>query len=235
MDNNTSGAISFAQMSELAVERVALISKEFSEGFQFLQNYPRSVTIFGSTKSKEGDPMYARACDLASRIVGELKYSITTGGGPGIMEAANRGAYEAGGNSVGLLIELPAGQPTNKYLTAKCSFHHFFVRKVCLAFAAEAYVFFPGGFGTLDEFSEILTLVQTAKIHKVPIILVDVEYWTPLINFFREKTLAEGMIDEEDLSLFVLTDDDDEIIKVIKKSPVTFSVPHVPHQKNELP
>ena len=141
------------------------------------------------------------------------------------MEASNRGAYEAGGNSIGLLIELPEGQVTNKYLTGKMMFHHFFSRKVALSFSAEAYVFFPGGFGTLDEFSEILTLVQTLKISQVPIILVGVEYWEPLVAFFKEKMSKENMIDKSDLSLFVLTDSDDEILEAIKNAPITFGVP----------
>ncbi len=215
----------FSEMSKIASERVVLISKEFTDGFEFLKNYPRSVTIFGSTKTLEDDPYYKKAYTLAERIVKELRYSIITGGGPGIMEGANRGAYEAGGNSIGLLIELPGGQPTNKYLTDKIGFYHFFVRKVCLAFSAEAYIFFPGGFGTLDEFSEILTLVQTAKIQRVPMILAGAEYWTPLMNFFKEKMLPENMIDEDDLSLFILTDDNDQIIEAIKGAPVMFGVP----------
>lgn len=215
MDNNN-----------LAVERIALISKEFTEGFEFLKNYPKSVSIFGSTKAEEGDLYYTRAHALAGRIVRELKYSIVTGGSSGIMEAANRGAYEAGGNSVGLLIELPNGQATNKFLTDKIGFHHFFVRKVCLSFSAEAYIFYPGGFGTLDEFSEILTLVQTNKIQRVPIVLVGVEYWAPLVDFFKAKMLSNGKITEEDLALFVLTDDDEEVLNAIKKTPITFGVPH---------
>lgn len=227
MNNNPKQKpITFAEMSGLAFERVSLISKEFANGFEFLKDYPRSVTIFGSTRVKKSDQYYKKALKLGERIAKELKYSVATGGGPGIMEAANRGAYEAGGNSIGLLIELPDEQPINEYLTNKLLFHHFFVRKVCLAFSAEAYVFFPGGFGTLDEFSEILTLVQTSKINRVPIVLVGVEYWRPLMGFFEEKMLAENMIVKDDLSLFVLTDDEDEIMETIKNTPVTFGVPH---------
>lgn len=214
MDNN-----------KLALERIALISKEFTEGFEFLKNYPKSVSVFGSTKTKENEYDYKKAVSLSARIIKELKHSIVTGGSSGIMEAANKGAYEAGGNSIGLLIELPEGQPTNKYLTASVAFHHFFVRKVCLAFSAEAYIFFPGGFGTLDEFAEILTLVQTAKIQRVPVILVGVAYWTPLVNFFEEKLLKENKIDQDDLSLITLSDNDDQIIEIIKNTPVTFGVP----------
>jgi uncharacterized protein (TIGR00730 family) len=212
--------------NNMSEERVALITKEFTEGFEFLKNYPRSVSIFGSTRAEKGDLYYGRAFTLAERIVRELKYSIITGGSSGIMEAANRGAYEAGGNSIGLLIELESGQPTNKYLTASIGFHHFFVRKVCLAFSAEAYIFYPGGFGTLDEFSEILTLVQTRKIKQVPIVLVGIDYWAPLVDFFKKKMLAGNKIEKEDLSLFVLTDDNDQIIEAIKNTPVVFGVPN---------
>jgi uncharacterized protein (TIGR00730 family) len=140
------------------------------------------------------------------------------------MEAGNKGAYEAGGNSLGLTIELPHGQVTNRYLTDTVSFHYFFSRKVCMAFSAEAYLFFPGGFGTLDEFCEILTLVQTNKIAKVPIILVGVEFWTPLIEFFKNTLRARDMIDESDLELFTLTDDNDKILNLIKKTPVEIGV-----------
>lgn len=226
-------SLSFEKMSEIAVDRLAVISKEFTESFEFLKHYPKSVTIFGSTRTPENNPYYEKARGLARRIVEELRYAVVTGGGPGIMEAANRGAYEAGGNSIGLLIELPGGQLENKYMTDKMTFHHFFSRKVALAFSAEAYIFFPGGFGTLDEFSEILTLVQTLKIAQVPILLVGEEYWEPLIKMFREKMLSENMIDESDLELFKLTDDDDLIIESIKKGPVMFGVPHNNHGKKE--
>lgn len=230
MDSGNKRPLTFAQMTELAEERVDIVSKEFTAAFKFLSNYPRSVSIFGSTRTPESDPHYQKARALASRIVRELHYSIVTGGSSGIMEAANRGAYEAGGNSVGLLIELPDNQPTNKYLTDHMGFHHFFSRKVALAFSAEAYVFFPGGFGTLDEFSEILTLVQTMKITRVPIILVGRDYWQPLMSFFMGKMLKEKMISADDLSLFTLTDDDNEIIESIKNAPVMFGVP----RNNEL-
>lgn len=205
---------------EDAKKRLSIISEEFERGFNFLTNYPRSVTIFGSTRARPGDADYDKAANIASRVVKELHYSIITGGGPGIMEAANKGAYEAGGNSLGLTIELPHPQVTNKYLTDTVDFSHFFTRKVCMAFSAEAYLFFPGGFGTLDEFTEILTLVQTNKIDRIPIILVGADYWSGLIKFFRENILAEGKIDEEDFSLFKIIDNDDEIIEEIKKAPV---------------
>ena len=201
-------------------ERVMVISKEFIDGFEFIKNYPRSVTFFGSVRTEESDDCYEKARKLARRIAGELHYSVITGGGPGVMEAANRGAYEAGGNSIGLTIKLPHEQLDNKYLTAKEGFHYFFSRKVCLSFSAEAYIFFPGGFGTLDEFLEILTLVQTNKIPKTPIILVGSKHWQPLEDYFKNIVLKEKMIDEEDLSLYTITDDEDEILKIIKNAPI---------------
>jgi len=223
MENNPH-PLTLLEMAFAAKKRVSLISKEFEAGFEFLMNYPKSVTIFGSTKVTPKDHFYKKAESLAARIVKELRYSIITGGGPGIMEAANKGAFEAGGQSLGLTIELPHGQTTNRYLTDKVGFHYFFSRKVCLSFCAEAYIFFPGGFGTMDEFTEILTLVQTGKILPVPIILFGIEHWTPLINFFNESLLSKNMIEKIDLSLFTLTDDEDKILEIIKNSPVQVGI-----------
>lgn len=217
MDNKP---LTLLEISEAAKKRVALISKEFTSGFDFVKNYPRSVTFFGSARTEENEHYYEKARTLAGKIVKELHYSVTTGGGPGIMEAANRGAYEAGGNSLGLTIDLPREQLTNKYLTDREDFHYFFSRKVCLSFSAEAYVFFPGGFGTLDEFLEILTLVQTNKIPKAPIILVGAQFWNPAEQFFREVLIKDKMITEEDLSLYTITDNEDEILKIIKSAPI---------------
>ncbi len=208
------------ELHDTAVERVHLISKEFTNGFNFLSHYPKSVTIFGGTRFKETDYEYLKAHSVAKRIVDELNYTIFTGGGPGIMEAANKGAKEAGGESVGVTIELERHQVQNKYLTDYISFHYFFSRKVCLAFSAESYIFFPGGFGTLDEFFEIITLVQTKKIERVPIILVGSEYWNALDTFMRKELLNRSTVDEEDLSLFTITDDEDQIIEIIKNAPV---------------
>jgi uncharacterized protein (TIGR00730 family) len=165
-------------------------------------------------------PEYKKARELAERIVVELNYTIITGGGPGIMEAANRGAFESGGVSVGLSIDLPHEQIVNPYLNHHLNFYYFFSRKVCLSFAAEAYIFFPGGFGTLDEFFEIICLIQTRKIETVPIILVGSEYWKKYDALFRDTLLKKGLIDSEDVDLFKITDDDDEIINIIRHSPV---------------
>jgi uncharacterized protein (TIGR00730 family) len=219
MDQNNK-PITLYEISEALQKRVTFIAKEFTNGFEFIKNYPKSVTFFGSARTKPGEPYFEKAKSLAGRIVQELHYSVTTGGGPGIMEAANKGAFEAGGNSLGLTIDLPHEQSTNKYLTDSEDFHYFFSRKVCLSFSAEAYIFFPGGFGTLDEFLEILTLVQTGKIPKAPIILVGVSFWNPLQNFFKEVLIVNKTIEEEDMSLYTITDNEDEILKIIKEAPV---------------
>ena len=228
MDNNQKDAegapLSLFEISEASQKRVALITKEFADGFEFIKNYPRSVTFFGSSRTKEGDYYYEKARGLARKIVEELHYSILTGGGPGIMKAANRGAFEAGGNSLGLTISLPHEQLTNEYLTHQIDFHYFFSRKVCLSFSAEAYVFFPGGFGTLDEFTEILTLIQTNKIPKAPIILVGSQFWNPIEQLFRDILMVNKTIEEEDLSLYTITDNDDEIIKIIKEAPIRLGI-----------
>jgi len=212
--------ITLLEISEASKKRVALISKEFTNGFEFVKNYPRSVTFFGSARMNEDEHYYKKARALSSRIVKELHYSVMTGGGPGIMEAANRGAFEASGNSLGLTIDLPHEQLDNQYLTDKVDFHYFFSRKVCLSFSAEAYVYFPGGFGTLDEFLEILTLIQTNKIPKAPIILVGTEFWNAVENLFRETLIKNKTIYEEDLSLYTITDDEDQIMEIIKAAPI---------------
>lgn len=218
--------ITMAEIHEASQERIYEISREFTAGFKFLQQFPRSVTIFGSARSQEDNKYYILARHLAGRIVKELQYAVTTGGGPGIMEAANRGAKESGGKAVGLTIRLPKEQIMNKYLTDHVDFYYFFSRKVCLTYSAEAFLFFPGGYGTLDEFFEIITLLQTHKIPRVPVILVGTEYWNKVKSFLMENILAIGNIDLDDLNLFIITDDENEIIQVIKNAPVRINVPY---------
>jgi uncharacterized protein (TIGR00730 family) len=212
-------------MHNAATERVAEIAREFSEGFKFLENYPKTVTFFGSTQLSEGDFYYEKARALSGRIVKELGFSVVSGGGPGIMEAADRGAFEAGGDSIGLLIKLPHAQPTNSYIKKSLSFYYFFARKVCLAFGAEVFIFFPGGLGTLDEFFEIYTLIQTKKIAGTPIICYGSEYWNKLKDFMEKEILPHHMMDKVDLDLFKITDSEDEIIEIIKKVKIIESVP----------
>ena len=207
------------EMQEVARERISEISKEFKDGFKLLEDYPQSVTFFGSTTFKEDNPYYQSARTLAGLIAKELGYAIISGGGPGIMEAVNRGASEAGGSSLGLTIKLPDGQVVNKYLTAQVNFYYFFVRKVCLTFSSEAFIFFPGGFGTLDEFFEVLTLVQTKKIKDVPIICVGSDYWNAMQNFIGNTLLSRVVILDEDIKLFTVTDDHREVLNILHKTP----------------
>ncbi|MEY4602070.1 MAG: hypothetical protein RL292_11 [Candidatus Parcubacteria bacterium] len=213
------------EMHAAAHERISLITREFKEGFSFLEDLPRSVTFFGGVNITEENPFYQKAEALAFRVAKELKYAVVTGGGPGIMEGANKGAFEAGGESAGLTIQLPREQIINPYLTKHLDFYYFFSRKVCLSFAAEAYIFFPGGFGTLDEFFEVVTLVQTKKIEKVPIILVGHEFWDGMYETMKKELLFRKTINPEDLSLFTITDDEDEIIEIIKNAPVRNGIP----------
>jgi uncharacterized protein (TIGR00730 family) len=217
--------LSKEEMQVVARERIEEISKEFKEGFELLGDYPRSVTFFGSALFNQDNEYYKDARTLAGKIVQETGYSVLSGGGPGIMEAANRGAFEAGGISLGLTIELPTGQVTNKYLTKEVDSYYFFVRKVCLSFSAEAFIFYPGGFGTLDEFFELITLIQTKKIVGVPLICVGSTYWKSLLGFMHNTLIANGTVTTEDLKLFHITDDHREIIDIIKKSPVRNSLP----------
>ncbi|MEX0930541.1 MAG: TIGR00730 family Rossman fold protein [Candidatus Paceibacterota bacterium] len=201
--------------------RVSLILDEFIRGFRFIQKHAnRSVSFFGSARTPETDHDYIHAQKLAARIVTELNYSIVTGGGPGIMEAANRGACDADGTSLGLTIQLPREQSTNEFVRESVDFHYFFVRKVLLAFSAEAYVFFPGGFGTMDELFELVTLIQTKKIKPVPIFLIDHGYWKNFEQFVRDNLLERGTISPEDMDIITVTDDDDAIIEAIRTAPV---------------
>ena len=216
-ESTENGAPSRQEMHATAKKRITEISKEFRKGFEFLEDYPKSVTFFGANQFKEDNPYCENARTLASRLVKEHGYAIVSGGGPGIMEAANKGAYEAGGDSLGLLIDLPEKQVVNKYITKGFSAHYFFIRKVFLSLSADAFVFFPGGFGTMDEFFEILTLIQTKKITHVPLICVGSEYWNKLKEFMEREMLTREAIAQEHLNLFHIIDNHDEIIKMIAK------------------
>ncbi|MFA6414473.1 MAG: TIGR00730 family Rossman fold protein [Candidatus Paceibacterota bacterium] len=190
--------------------RIFKIMSEFIEGFDIIRRYGLAISFFGSSRATLGDSSYKDAEELAKRL-SKKGFAIITGGSAGVMQAANKGAFEAGGASVGLNINLPDAQVYNPYLTERFGFDHFFVRKVMLTYASEVYIYFPGGFGTLDEFFEIVTLVQTKKIRKVPIILYGKDYWEPLLGFI-EKTMYErhAAIDKADMELFTLVDSVDE-------------------------
>jgi uncharacterized protein (TIGR00730 family) len=194
--------------------RVFRIMGEFVEGFDTLARIAPAVTVFGSARVREGHPQYAQARETA-RLLGEAGFGIITGGGPGIMEAANRGARDAGVESIGCNIELPFEQGTNAYVDIAINFRYFFVRKTMFVKYAEAFVIFPGGFGTLDELFEALTLIQTGKVRDFPVILVGTEYWEGLFRWVRERLLEEGKVSADDLDLVVLTDEPEEVVRTI--------------------
>lgn len=195
--------------------RIFRIMAEFVDGFEFLYPLRREVTFFGSAKLSERTKWYEEAQKLG-RILAEHGYAVITGGGPGIMEACNRGAYEGGGESIGLNIELPNEQRSNPYVKKSMGFHYFFTRKVMFSASAQAYVFFPGGFGTMDELFEMLTLVQTEKMAPVPVICISKDFWGPLDQWLREKMVKEyATLDEKDLSLYTIVDSAEEALKII--------------------
>jgi len=195
--------------------RAAEIGDEFLQGFLAVQRIGRpAFTVFGSARVTPDDPIYADALEVGRRIA-QAGFAVVTGGGPGVMEAANRGAREAGGVSVGFNIELPHEQHENRYLDLSLTFEHFYARKTMFVKAAEGFVIFPGGFGTLDELFESLTLIQTGKVLHFPVVLFDHDYWTPLLDWIRGRLLADGMISPEDLELLTVTDDHAEAVQVL--------------------
>jgi uncharacterized protein (TIGR00730 family) len=197
-------------------ERLARIHDELVRGFDALADITRGVSFFGSARTSPDDPRAALATTCA-RMLGERGFAIITGGGPGIMEAANRGAREAGALSVGLNIELPFEQGPNRYQDIALRFHFFFARKVMFVRYACAFVVFPGGFGTLDELFEALLLIQTRKIREFPLVLVGTRWWSGLIDWARERVAAEAMISPGDLELMRCTDDPDEVVAIVER------------------
>jgi uncharacterized protein (TIGR00730 family) len=204
-------------------EHLDRIQREFRSGFEFLEKYPRSVTMFGSSMASPNSVYYQHAYELAKKVASELKYTIINGGGPGIMEATSKGATEGGGQSVGLRINLLRERHANDFSSSGLDFTYFFTRKTMLAFAAEAYVFFPGGFGTFDELFGILTLIQTGKIPRVPVILFETSFWAPFKEFIEKNMLGGPIrtIDIPDIGLFEVTDDMDRVVKIIKDAPTS--------------
>ena len=196
-------------------ERVSRVDRELADGFQIVNKHQRTVTIFGSARFGEDNKYYQLARNIGAAI-SKAGYTVATGGGGGIMEAGNRGAHESGGDSLGFNIKLPHEQILNPYTTESMPFKYFFTRKVIMAYGAEAYVYFPGGFGTMDEFFEVLTLIQTGKMPKAPIILVGSDFWNGLDGFIREymadmtKAISPG-----DENLYMITDDVDEVVAAI--------------------
>jgi uncharacterized protein (TIGR00730 family) len=196
-------------------QRLARIYDEFAKGFAALAGITRGVSIFGSARVHADDPRYALARDIGRRL-GERGFAVITGGGPGIMEAANRGACDAGACSVGLNIELPFEEGPNPYQDIALMFHFFFARKVMFVRYATAFVVFPGGFGTLDELFEALVLIQTRKIREFPVVMVDTCYWDGLFAWIRERLVGEGMVAREDIDLMRCTDDPDEVVSIVE-------------------
>ncbi|MGH2447836.1 MAG: TIGR00730 family Rossman fold protein [Chloroflexota bacterium] len=194
--------------------RLFRIQAEFTAGFDNLTGLPPAVSIFGSARTPPSDPFYRKAEQLASRL-GEAGFAVITGGGPGIMEAANKGATEVGAISVGLNIELPFEQSTNSYVNVPLSFRYFFVRKTMFVKYSEAFVIFPGGFGTLDELFEALTLIQTGKLRHFPMVLFGSGYWGGLVEWTQTKLLAEEKISPEDLNIMKVTDSVHETVETI--------------------
>lgn len=206
----------FGETHESDVWSIFKIMGEFVEGYDKLFKIGPCVSIFGSARTKEGENYYEMARETAKKITNQ-GFGVITGGGPGAMEAANKGAQEGGGKSVGLGISLPHEQGVNKYVDRDyvIDFHYFFARKVMFVKYAQGFIVFPGGFGTLDEFFEAMTLIQTKKINSFPIVLIGSEYWGGLVDWIENIMIREGTISEEDVDLFHLTDDPDEAVNII--------------------
>lgn len=194
------------------IERSLNYAKDLTEGLEKVRSFPQGVTVFGSARLKEHDPYYQQAYELG-KMLAAAGHPVITGGGPGIMEAANRGAYESGGRSIGLNIYLPTEQDLNRYTTDNMEFKYFFARKVMLTFSAKVYVFFPGGFGTLDEFSEILELVHTDKVPRVPIFLIGQEFWNGLDRYFMDEMERRSLINPGARSLYTITDYINQVVE----------------------
>ncbi len=207
LDYNRIEEVFGVRLREPEAARMEKIVEEFSKGFYFLRSFGLAASFFGSTLAKAEDRMYKETTKLASMLA-KAGFAIITGGGPGIMEAANKGAVEAGGRSAGINIQLLHKQRANKYVKESAAFSYLFIRKVMLAFASEVYIFLPGGFGTLDELFELTALIQTKKIAPIPIILVGREYWLPLLVWIEQELYQKrGAIAKEDMKIYCLVDD----------------------------
>ena len=197
--------------------RVFRIMGEFVQGFEDLAHITNGVAVFGSARTRSDDPVYQAARETAAQLA-QAGFAVITGGGPGIMEAANRGAFEAGGMSIGCNIELPHEQGSNRYLTLSLKFKYFFVRKMMFVKYSDAFIIFPGGFGTFDELFEALTLIQTRKIRNFPVVLYGSEYWKGMLDWINGPILSEGKISQADLKLLHLADSPAQIVEIVSLS-----------------
>jgi len=204
----------------VSAARLGRIEDEFRKAFEFLDSLPKNVSFFGSSQTPPGSLYYEKARTLAARLVTQHNLGIVTGGGPGIMEAANRGALESGGVSAGLTIDLTHIEASNAFTNTRLDFHYFFARKVALSYTASMYIFFPGGFGTLDEFFELITLIQTRKIKRLPVICFGASYWEPLGRFMEYYMhRSDGYIQKSDLQLYTITDDLELVLRLARDLP----------------
>src|SRR2546422_5903687 len=206
-----------AEFTHTDTWRVFRIMGEFVEGFDELATLTRAISIFGSARTRQDDPDYQTAQETAA-LLAQAGFAVITGGGPGIMEAANRGAFEAGGLSIGCNIELPFEQNSNPYLTKDLKFKYFFVRKMMFVKYSLGFIIFPGGFGTLDELFEALTLIQTKKIRNFPVVLFGSDYWAGMLNWIRDFAMKEGKVTGDDLKLLHLTDSPVEVVQIVVDS-----------------
>jgi uncharacterized protein (TIGR00730 family) len=215
-------------------KRMLKIINEFVNGYKFIRHYKKAVTIFGSARSGFKDKVYKEATRLGFELASD-NFAVITGGGPGIMEAANQGALKAGGESVGLNIQLPTEQRINQYVNESASFHYFFTRKVMLATASQVYIFFPGGYGTLDELFEMLTLIQTKKVTPIEIILVDKKFWKPLLGWIEKVMYKEAhAISAPDVKLVKLVANADEALAEVRRLVKLKKIGHTARELNML-
>jgi len=218
LDDIRNGCISLYGPDDTESE-ICVINEELRQGIDSVRSLPsRSITVFGSARTPETDEYYQKAVRVSERA-GDAGFITITGGGPGIMEASNRGAKNAGVDSIGMTIKLPMEQVTSPYVTSEIPFYFFFTRKTAMRYGSRVFLFFPGGFGTLDELMESLTLKQTHKIDQVPFILVGKSFWEPLDAFIKDQLIKNKFINESDVNLYTITDDEDEIFDIIKNAP----------------
>lgn len=209
-------AIANEKLNEEDVDRSLRYAKDLEQGLAKIRTYAQGVTVFGSARLPE-DSKWCKLAEQLGQLLAQNGHAVITGGGPSIMQAANKGCYEAGGRSIGLNIQLPHEQHINPYVTDTVEFRYFFARKVMLTFSSKVFVFFPGGFGTLDEFSEILILMQEGKMPKMPMFLIGKNYWKPLDKFFESRMQKEGLIKANDRKIYKITDDITEVVKAANK------------------